>query len=170
MIKAMSMYRVVSEGMYVIDPEGARLPGLRQVPVWHGDHMPSVAELREISANQADVETQAKIDRLASGDEATKMLAELLGEEFYIPSHWPLLVQRRRLGKILGHKTLGTVRTADLLVENDDKFELAPYWRHAKTRPSDRSPEARRAHRMLTALSLGSTAVIAAELVYLVKH
>ena len=138
----MTNYRVVSEGMYVIDPEGQRLPGLRQVPVWESDHYPSFEELREISANQADVETQAKVNKLASGDEAEKVLEALLGEQYYIPSHWPLLLQQQRVGRILGYKTLGQVNASDLLVENEEDFELRTYWRNVKRPMSEAEKDA----------------------------
>jgi hypothetical protein len=164
----MTNYRIVSEGLYIINPEGSRLPGLRQTHVWDGDHYPSLGELKEISATQADVETQAKHDRLASGDEAEKAIEHLLGERYYIPSHWPLLVQKQRVGKVLGYKTLGTVRTSDLLVENEDDFQLQPYWRHIKTK-REKTPELKALDLKMIKIGLGAAAVGSAEVYFMIK-
>lgn len=148
----MSKFRVVSEGMYVIDPDNKRYPGLRQVPVWSGDLLPTIPELRQISGHQIDVETQAAVDGLASGDESEAILEYMLGEHHDLPSHWPLILQRRRVGRILGYSSLGTIRAADLLVENDEDYVLAPYWRNEKTKWADMSHEAK-----VTMLKLGAT-------------
>lgn len=94
--------------------------------------MPSLAEMREVSANQADVETQARQDRMATENESAEMLKRVLGEEVYIPSHWPIVVQRRRLIKFLGYRSLGQFNASDLFVDKEEDFQLPPYWRHRK--------------------------------------
>lgn len=121
---------MVSEGLRGIEVEGRQLPILKQVPIWEGDHMPTLAEMREVSATQADVETQARRDRMANAQESSAMLREL-GIDFEAPSHWPIVVQRRRVGRFLGFKSLGQFNASDLFVD-DDTFELPKYWRHSK--------------------------------------
>jgi hypothetical protein len=166
----MNEFRVVSEGLYVIDPDGEQLPGLRCVPIWHGDHMPTVPELREISANQADIETQSKLDRLATGDETEKVLEKLLGETYYIPSHWPLVIQKRRVGRFLGYSSMGTIKPSDLFVENDEDFTLSPYWRNQKTKWSELSPEAKVAGLKAGAFFVGTTALTTGLIFYDQTH
>ena len=154
----MSQFRVVSEGMYIIDPQGEQLPGLRRIPVWQGNHMPTVPELREISANQADIETQARLNRLATGDETEALLEEMLGEKYYVPSHWPLVVQKRRVGRFLGYSSLGTVKPSNLFVENDEDFKLSPYWRNQKTKWSELPRDEKIAYLKVGALTVGVAA------------
>jgi hypothetical protein len=151
----MSEYRVVSEGMYIIDPDGEQLPGLRKIPVWHGDHMPTLPEMRQISANQADIETQARLERLATGDEIEATIERILGERYYVPSHWPLVIQKRRVGRFLGYASLGTIKTSSLFVENDEEFELAPYWKNQKTKWSELPREEKIAYLKVGALTIG---------------
>lgn len=128
----MTNYRMVSEGLHSIEVEGESLPVLRQVPIWEGDHMPSLTEMREVSAVQADVEAQAEHNSMATGDESLEMLKRVLGHEVSIPSHWPIVVQRRRLFKFLGYKSLGQFDASDLFVEKEEDFQLPSYWRHRK--------------------------------------
>lgn len=128
----MTNYRMVSEGLRPIEVDGDFLPALKRVPLWQGDHMPSLAEMREVSASQADVETQAREYGMATEDESIEMINNVTGHDVYIPSHWPIVVQRRRIIRFLGYKSLGQFNVQDLFVENDEDFQLPPYWRHRK--------------------------------------
>jgi len=127
----MTRFRMVTEGLRPLEVDGKKLPILQQVPIWEGDHMPSLTEMREVSAIQADVEAQAKRYGMATERESAAMLERLLGKEVYIPSHWPIVVQKRRLIKLLGYASLGQFNAGDLFVEEED-FRLRPYWRHTK--------------------------------------
>jgi hypothetical protein len=92
----MSKFRVVTEGINILHVDGIERPGLKRIPIWEGDHNPTVEELRNISASQSDIDTQSRNNPLAGYNDADKVVRESVGYDSYIPNHWPLVVQKRR--------------------------------------------------------------------------
>jgi hypothetical protein len=117
-------YRVTSTDIFSIGSGSQALPGRRVSTLWSGDHIPSVAEFREIAV--AQTATEGLLSNPDTHAQAEEMIAKIVGKHQNLPFHGPLIVEKRRPGRVFGHRALGRVTIDNLLINTTGEMELEP--------------------------------------------
>lgn len=154
----MTDFRVSNEGLRFLDADH-ELAAPSKLPLWRGDHFPSVSELRNIVITQPTTEELEATSGMANIHEVAEKIAP---EEFVPGAYWGmLLVEKRRASKI-GWRVLGTFWPEDVMTD-EEELQLRTYWRHSHSLPKSQEYKdtVRKTYLRFGALILGSGVLVA---------